>query len=262
VTELPDFTDLDLHAFVDGELPAERHAAIAAMIGQDPALQRQVDEIRELNMVLGRLADPLLTRPIPDRLVRAAHYPPDARRVSSLRRPHWKAGAVAMAMAASIAIGVFLVHDHGHHEAGPEAVADPVVAEALAARDGDLAPVRHVSFAPEGDAGARDRFVSEALGNSMHAPDLRHAGFTLAAADFYDGTGGRAVQLRYIDRDLHLFTVYIHPGAGPDRFSLVTHNMIRICVWQNEDMSTVMSAELPTSELFRLSSMTYSALAL
>ena len=103
-----------------------------------------------------------------------------------------------------------------------------------------------MSFTDDGDTGAADRFVAAALGNALRAPDLRRAGFTLVGGDLYAAAGGHAVQLRYIDRERHLFTVYLHPGAGPDRFALVSRRSVQICVWQNQDMGTVMSAELPT----------------
>jgi anti-sigma factor RsiW len=272
VTEQHDFTDIELtlHAYVDGELPADVRAATQAATDLDPDLQRRVSELLASKAAFDGLGGLLLRLPIPDRLAAAARRPPGT--VHSLARagtptgPRWKKTAMATAMAASVAIGLFLSHDRVHNTAVPVAagdpVGDPVVSEALAARYGELAPVRRVSFTAATDAGTRDRFVSEALGNTMRAPDLSHAGFTLVGADLYDGAKGFALQLRYTDRERHLFTVYVHPGAGPDRFFLLQHQAVRICVWQNEDMSTVMSAELPTSLLFRLSSMTYSALAL
>lgn len=275
MSEHPDF-ELELHAFVDGELPPERHAAVAAAVDRDPELQRQVRELRELNASLARLAGPLLAMPMPDHLTRAALRDPAddplsldrarrrAQARATIRGPRlarW-IGTAAMATAASVAIGIVVSRDPTHRHAVSEAVADPLVADALAARDGKQDPIRQVSFTADTDAGARDRFVSEALGNTIRAPDLRHAGYTLVEADLYGGAGGRAIQLRYVDHDRHLFTVYVHPGGGPDRFSLLQLRSIKVCIWQNEDMGTVMSAALPTPELFRLSSMTYSALAL
>lgn len=282
MTGQQDFTniELSLHAYIDGELPADVQAATQAAIDQDPDLQRRVSELVALKAAFDGLSGSLLRLPMPDRLVAAAGRPPGTVHVlahaGTPPRPRWRATAVAMAMAASVAIGLFISHDRARNSAVPAAagdpvgdpavsdpaVSDPVVSEALSARYGELAPVRRISFTATTDAGAGDRFVSEALGNRMRAPDLSRAGFILIGADLYDGAKGRALQLRYTDRERHLFTVYVHPGAGPDRFSLLQDQAVRICVWQNEDMSTVMSAELPTSLLFRLSSMTYSALAL
>ena len=37
---------------------------------------------------------------------------------------------------------------------------------------------------------------------------------------------------------------------------------LRICVWQNADVTAVMTGELPTPELFRLASLAYSSLGL
>ncbi len=258
---MPD-PESELHAFVDGELPPERHAAIAARIERDPHLRRRVQELRALDEAVGRLAGPLLSMPVPERLLRAASGPAaaSADRGRARRR---RLGVAAMALAASVAFAVLVGRDRIGHQAG---AADPIVADALSARDRTQAPVRQVSFGAAADPAAEDRFVAAALGRGMRAPDLRRVGYTLVEADLYEAapgrTAGRAVQLRYVDGQHHLFAVYVHPGAGPDRFALLRQRSVRICLWQNEDMSAVMSAELPVSALFRLSSMTYSALAL
>ncbi len=43
-----DFTDNELHALVDGELPPERQSELMAIIAADPALARRVCELRHL----------------------------------------------------------------------------------------------------------------------------------------------------------------------------------------------------------------------
>jgi hypothetical protein len=37
---------------------------------------------------------------------------------------------------------------------------------------------------------------------------------------------------------------------------------VRICIWQNADLTAVMTGEMTTPELFRLASLTYSSLNL
>ena len=76
------------------------------------------------------------------------------------------------------------------------------------------------------------------------------------------GYGSEAVQLRYEDARQRLFTVFLRPSAGPDAFEVTERGPVRICVWQNADLTAVMTGEMSTPELFRLASLTYSSLGL
>jgi anti-sigma factor RsiW len=93
-------------------------------------------------------------------------------------------------------------------------------------------------------------------------PDLRRAGFKLVSAEFYGRTRSDAVQLRYEDAEQRLFTVFLRPSAGPDAFEVTERGPVRICVWQNADLTAVMTGEMSTPELFRLASLAYSSLGL
>jgi anti-sigma factor RsiW len=70
------------------------------------------------------------------------------------------------------------------------------------------------------------------------------------------------VQLRYEDARQRLFTVFLRPSAGPDAFEVTERGPVRICVWQNADLTAVMTGAMSTPELFRLASLTYSSLGL
>ena len=269
----------ELQFFVDGELSAERHAAVAAAIAVDPELAAEVARLMAERNLFDRLAEDLLSRPVPRRLAEAALRPPaggahrvggasarDGRAASGWRRLRY---AVPLAAAMSVAVVVAVTPWTRHPAEQWRVAGEPVVTAALEARDGRLRSVRAVSFRSGGDAdasgaalGRAGRFLSDGLRETVRAPDLRRAGFALEAAELYDEDGGRAIQLRYVDRDNRLFTVFIHPGAGPDRFRLLSAHHVQVCLWENEDVVTVMTGKLPQPELFRLASMAYVALSL
>ena len=252
---------------------AERPGGGAAASAVDPQLAAEAARLMAERNLFDRLAEDLLSRPVPRRLAEAALRPPaggasagSGRAASGWRRLRY---AVPLAAAMSVAVAV-AVAPWGWHPAEQWRVAgEPVVTAALEARDGRLRSVRAVSFRSGGDAdasgavlGRAGRFLSDGLREPVRAPDLRRAGFVLEGAELYDGDGGRAIQLRYVDRDNRLFTVFIRPGAGPDRFRLLSAHHVQVCLWENEDVVTVMTGELPQPELFRLASMAYVALSL
>ncbi len=258
----------ELQAFVDGELPPDRHAAVVAAIARDPATAAAAARLLAERASFERLADRLLSRPVPERLARAALRPP-AEPAGTTRAggSRWRQLGYAVPVAAALSLAVVAAPWIRHSTGLWRVAGEPVVTAALEARDSWPRPVREMTF--RGGAGASatalddaDRFVSDGLGEAARAPDLRRAGFVLDAAELYGGKAGRAVQLRYLDRNHRLFTVYVHPGPGPDRFRLLSRHRLQVCLWENEDVVTVMSGALPQPELFRLASMAYVALSL
>ena len=261
-------SDLELQAFLDGELPAERQRAMAAAIAADPALAHQAAELRALQARFDDLAGVLGALPLPSRLQEAAAQPPSDMGAGSRppTRPQTRAGrriaGVGLLLATIVVAVVLTVVHPGSHDGG--IWRDPEITAALAARAGTTAPIERVSFeageAADGHpADAADRIVAASLGASTRTPDLGRMGFRLVSAELF---ASHAAQLRYRDAAGHVFAVYVHRGRGTDRFALVSRGEMRVCLWQNEEASAVMTGTLSNSELFRLSSAVYVSMQL
>ena len=94
-------TDADLHAYLDGELPATRRAEIEAYLADHADAAERVNAYREQKLALKALFDPVLTEPLPESLRRQAEAArPAMRQTSVLSR--WS----LQRMAASVAIAV------------------------------------------------------------------------------------------------------------------------------------------------------------
>jgi anti-sigma factor RsiW len=66
------FTEVDLHAYVDGQLSAERCAQIENCLAEDAEARKRVQRYQELNQSLRTHFAPVLDEPIPRRLLRRA----------------------------------------------------------------------------------------------------------------------------------------------------------------------------------------------
>lgn len=131
----------DLTAFADGELSAEREAEIAAAVKADPDLERQVEQHKALKAMLAEHYAPVLDQPVPDRLVAmlAKSQEPDVadfaaaqRRETRRRLPHW--GWIAgPALAASLAVALFLPGSSGEMEAYADTQLAAVLEDTLVA---------------------------------------------------------------------------------------------------------------------------------
>lgn len=129
-------TPEELAAFADGELSAEREAAIAQMIAADAQLAQQVERHRALRQTLSAHFAPILDQPVPDRLNDAvrprvvdfaeAQARRKARDAEGKSLPRWMKVA-APALAACLVLAVFV----SGGEDAPDGYAGPQLASAL-----------------------------------------------------------------------------------------------------------------------------------
>jgi anti-sigma factor RsiW len=248
-----DAEDHRLHAFIDGELPEDERARMVDALATDPALARRADLFRQdkerLLQVYGGVAD----RPIPRRWIEMIEAPAAAqprRRVFSMET------IAAMAAALLLLVGGPLVYRQmTPHE-------EPIVEEALAARDatvpaGSIAAIRQTS-----QTAAAGHAVSAALAMRVSAPDLSRMGYTLAGYRIYrDADGGKpAAELLYRHRDSRVFALYLRRPNGAPRFDQYKQGRLRVCIWQDDVLGAVMTGEMSAAEMQRLASLAYTGL--
>jgi anti-sigma factor RsiW len=98
---------------------------------------------------------------------------------------------------------------------------------------------------------------------TLKTPDLSKLGYRLADIRVYSGIpGGKAVELRYRNAQDRLFTLYLRHPSGPPRVDLVQRDGMRICIWQDDVLGTVMLGEMSAGEMARIASLAYSGLTL
>ncbi len=241
MTSTMPIADEELHAFIDGELTPDRAAAVQAALAAEPALAARVASYRADQAALRALFGPVAERPLPDawRTRIASHSAP--------RRPaYWRMGIAAGVMLALLGSGGVLLLRGG----------DMVLAEAQAARDGTL-PATRVIDAPEQNGA--DATLQATLGLPVRAPDLRKLGYRLVAVDFYRGP---AAGLVYRNAQAVDLTIYVRKSAGDARFDLLRRGKLRVCIWQDEVVSAVMTGDMSAGEMMRVASAAYASLDL
>jgi anti-sigma factor RsiW len=97
----------------------------------------------------------------------------------------------------------------------------------------------------------------------LKVPDMSKLGYQLAAIRVYsDVPGGKAVELRYRGGEDHVFTLYLRHPTSPARVDLLQRDNLRICIWQDEVIGTVMLGEMSAGEMARAASAAYAGLNL
>lgn len=247
-------SDEQLHAYIDGELDPAEARRIEAIIAASPELTLQVEQFRADKALIHRTYAPLIEQPLPAAMFEALERPRRRRFAFRFNISLFPAGALTAA--ALLVVGLL---------AYPNLIGagdDPLVAEAIAAQDGELRTVSNLG--PDTVNG--DRVAEETLAAPIKIPNLEKAGYVLKGiavvarkADARQADG-RALQARYGNGAGKSFIVYMRRSSGPDRFELEQRGQTQVCIWQNDELSVVMTGDMSAKEMLKVANLTYNDL--
>jgi anti-sigma factor RsiW len=199
-------TDDELHAYLDGELPAERRPAVEAWLAAHPedaarvaAWQTQAELIR--GRYGGIAQEPVPLRLCLDRLSR--------------RELIWTrvaAAAVALSFLTGALSGWF---GRAVWDGAPVGVRT-LTADAIDAYRIYTVEVRHPVEVPAADATHLVQWLSKRLGYDVLAPDLESIGLRLVGGRLLPGAGTGAAFLMYEGPSGERFTIYCVRADAPE----------------------------------------------
>jgi anti-sigma factor RsiW len=247
-------TTEELSAYIDSELDPARAAEIERLIATNVALADRVAAFRADQEHLIQIFGPLRDVPPPPKLVQLVEERAVAQRAR--RSPYSQRGIFALAASLLLVIGLGLGYLRYFNTQE-----DTIVSEAVAARSdavhADQTYAANALRSPQ----AGDQIVASTLMMNLKAPDLTRMGYRLENVAVYSGVpGGKAVELGYRDAQNRLFTLYLRHPSGPARVDLLQRDGMRLCIWQDEELGTVMLGEMSAGEMARLASLAYSGL--
>jgi anti-sigma factor RsiW len=250
-------SDSDVHAYVDGQLAAERVARLEAALASDPELAKRVADLRELNADLRDALDPILAEPIPTRLLEAAAGPVPA---AGMRRRFASAFALAATLLLGIGVG-WLGRDALIEQSGtPTTFArQAAFAHALYAADVNR-PVE--IWAPE-----EKRLVTwltKRLGFAVHAPDLNGIGYALVGGRLVAGNEKPTALFMYENADKDRLSLQVRKqadGTGETGFRYAVENGIGVFYWIDDACGYAISGKVDRAQLLKIAHIVYGQLA-
>jgi anti-sigma factor RsiW len=200
-------SDDELHAFVDGELPADRRKAVEAWLATHPDDAARVASWRAHAEMIRLRYGGLARNPVPPRL--------DLERLARAdRKWTWlAAGAAVCAFFVGGAVGWF---GHGALVNVPPSLTQTVTAEALDAHKLYIAEVRHPIEVPA-EANHLIPWLSRRVGSTLTAPDLGSFGLRLMGGRLLPGHSGKPAALfMYESASGERYTLYCARTAAPE----------------------------------------------
>jgi anti-sigma factor RsiW len=258
-------TEAELHAYVDGVLPAARMAEIEAYLNARPEEADRVAAYAAQNDALRRLFDPvrdeappaaMLLRPRPVR-----------------QQPSWLRYAAMFAIAlAGTAAGWQLraTADRLPMQAQVESDAAPMLASAngLAQR----AAVAHAVYTPDArrpveiSAGQEEQLVtwlSKRLGSPIRPARLTRLGYELIGGRLLPGASGPVAQFMYQDQTGRRLTLYVSNDQTHNQvtgFRFATEGKVNVFYWIDSKFGYALSASADKGELARVAAAVYEQL--
>jgi len=244
-------TEAELHAYIDGLLPAERRAEVDAYLAAHPEDAQRARTWQEQNQALHAWFDPVLAEPLPARVRRPA--------LSRRMPPVLRYAAVAAWFALGGVAGWYV---HAYNSAKS--------ADSIAfARE---AMIAHVVYSPEVrhpvEVGADQEahlvaWLSKRLGASLKVPHLQGVGYQLVGGRLLPGNQGPVAQFMFQDGNGRRLTLYVRRGArdsSETAFRFAQERGVGVFYWLDGKFGYALSGEIDKAALLRVAEAVYQQL--
>ncbi len=240
----------DLHAYVDGMLPASSVAEVEQHLASHPEDAERVRAWRELSGALRKAFDPVMDEPVPHRLVVRP-------------RRAWSRYAIAAGL---MVIGIATGWVARGALFGLPLSGNPPVALAR------QAAIAHAVYSPEVRhpvevwAQQEDHLVkwlSKRLGTTLKCPSLGSVGYDLVGGRLLSGSNGPVAQFMFQDAKGARLTLYVTTqkvDSRPTAFRFSQEGGVAVFYWIDDKYGYALSGEMGRTELLQVANVVYKQL--
>lgn len=226
-------TEAELHAWMDGELPPARRAAVERHLAEHPEDAARLDSYRRTAELIAGAYAPLAQLPA----------------VEAPRPRVWSRRPVAAAAAALLLFVAGGATGWAVRGAGSAAVADAntqVAREAVAAHSVFATEVRHPVEVAADQETHLVTWLSRRLGEKLTAPKLAPLGFELMGGRLLSVEQGPAAQLMYQDRSGRRLTVYLRrcPVSSDTAFRIAEVGRVTALYWHERGVTWAIAGDV------------------
>lgn len=246
-------TESDLHAWLDGRLPAARRDEVEAWLAARPEEAARLAAYHAQDSALRALHQPVLEEPVPGRLVPTVR----ARRARVLRV------AAAFGWVALGTVGGWQMQ-RALHPADHEPAPAPIARNAAIAHATYSPEVRHPVEVGADQEQHLVAWLSKRLGAQVRAPKLEGVGYSLVGGRLLPGDAGPTAQFMYQCKAGTRITLYVRteaPDHGQTAFRYADEGNVRVFYWIDRTMGYALSSgDISKADLYKVATSVYSQL--
>jgi anti-sigma factor RsiW len=241
--------DEQMNAWLDNELPADKHAEVEAYLSEQPEDAARLAAYRRHDAAIRTHFDAVLTEPVP-----------------ALLRPKPASGR-ALRLAAAVAwfalggVTGWYAYEFNRNEKAPET---PVWAHRAAVAHAVYAPeVRHPVEVTADQEAHLVAWLSKRLGTPLKVPHLESAGYGLVGGRLLPGEAGAVAQFMYQDARGQRLTLYVRTNMEHNKesaFRFAQEGNVRVFYWVDRRLAYALSGETSRDDLLRVATAVYQQL--
>jgi anti-sigma factor RsiW len=246
----------DLHALVDGVLPAERRAFVEAYLAANPGASARILADREQRTSLRERLAFKANEPVPSRL-RIAN-------LAAERRRRWgkRLRSIAAAVVLFIAGGVLGWSAHewsgGSATRSDQAGRLPVFSDAIAAHRTFVVEVVHPVEVAASQEQHLVQWLSKRLGRPLQVPDLKDQGFKLMGGRLLPASTGPAAQFMFENASGTRMTLYVSAQeSGETAFRFAREGEVSAFYWVADGFGYAISGGVEREQLLTIADAVY-----
>ena len=245
-------TEEELHAYVDGELPADRREAVASWLAEHPNEAATIAAWRAQAEAIRARYGAVVEEAVPERLKLEQIMRRD-------RSGPWKSMAAAAAVLAFVlggGTGWFAreaTYVHGH--------AGTITADALEAYRLYVVEVRHPVEVPGSERPHLTQWLTKRLGYQQRIPNLESVGLKLVGGRLLPGPKGAAAFYMYEGPSGERYTLYCSKVASPETGLRFTGGKQSAAFyWVDDDVGYVVAGPDQREKLEQITKLIYEQL--
>jgi anti-sigma factor RsiW len=241
-------TQDELHAYVDGEIPADRRGAVEAWLATHPEDAVRVAEWRAQADAIRARYGAIASEPVPTRF--------DLDKLMRSTRS-WRAAAAAAVLMAFLTGGVVGWMAHGASAAAPSRF-DIFTTQALDAHKVYVVEVRHPVEVTGAERPHLVQWLSKRLDYELRVPQLEPSGLKLVGGRLLPGPFGPAAFFMYEGPSGERFTIYYaRTDTPPTAMRYRAADRLAAFYWVDQGVAYVVSGGADRERLLQVAQAAY-----
>ena len=254
----------DLHAYVDGQLDAQRREEVEEWLASNPEDAQRAKDYQQQNQAMHALFDPVLTEPVSKTLSESVSEVLVSN--SEQQSVQGLSNKIPLLRFAAMIGFMFFGGIIGYAIRDLAPVTDTAHSMASMPRQATIA---HLVYTPEvlhpvevtaEQETHLSKWLSKRLGTDLHVPHLSPLGFSLMGGRLLPGEDGPAAQFMYENaqgKRLTLYVTSVEENANETAFQYDQQNDVSVFYWVDGPLGYVLSGEIDKQGLLEAAKEVY-----